>query len=33
MFLRSEKIEHVLDGEEELLGVFDGAKSTFTLIL
>jgi hypothetical protein len=32
MFLRSEKIEYVLDEEEELLGVFDGAKVLLRLV-
>jgi hypothetical protein len=31
MFLRSEKIEYVLDEEEELLGVLDGVKVLFRL--
>jgi hypothetical protein len=33
MFLSGKEIEHVLYEEKELLGVMDGSKSTFTLIL
>ena len=31
MFLRGKEIEHVLDEEEELLGVLDGVKVLFRL--